>query len=119
MKKYKPRRFTQTEYDAMKTFRQLGMSYKKIAEKYNVAASTIQYYLNEKYRERLHKATREWEAKHPQIAQQRKHKYQQTKEFKYSVAKSWLRKYLRDKTLSKQDVLDALNDYQLKNDTKR
>lgn len=117
MEKYKPRRFTQTEYEAMKTFRQLGMPYNQLAEKYGVAPSTMQYYLNEKYRQRERIRTRNWAKKHPEMIKEQRHKYQQTKEFKYAVAKSWLRKYLRDKTLTKQDVLNALNDYEIKRRT--
>lgn len=117
MEKYKPKKFTKKEYEAMKTFRQLGLSYNTIAKKYGVAASTMQYYLNEKCRQRTYVRTREWEKKHPEIVKERRHKYQQTKEFKYAVAKSWLRKYLRDKTLTKQDVLNALDDYDIKGRT--
>ena len=63
MKKYRYRKITPEDVEKMKELREQGLTYQKIADKFNVRLSTTQYHLIPKERERRLKSAKKYNKK--------------------------------------------------------
>ena len=99
--------------------RSKGLSYAKISRELNIATPTVQYHLNKKYRLSALKRAKEWNEKNKEKYKANHNAYMKSDKGRFAVAKSWIRKYLRDGVVDVDDVLKIIDGVLLeKNDEK-
>jgi len=111
--KYRNNKFSEHEVAEMKKLRVGGGTYVDIALKFGTSASYCRYLLDAEAREYSKNRIREYAKKHPlSVAAKKKHDdYMKSDAGRKSIAKAWLRVYLNNKSLCKEDVLDVLGEF--------
>ena len=106
-------RFSKEQVLEMKLEHASGIGYRKLAKKYNCATSTIQYNVNDDQREKIKERHRKYYQTHVMTEKQKitHNKYMKSPAGLKAVAKSWIRKYLRDAIISKEDVIEVLDEF--------
>jgi len=98
---------------AMKALHDNGTSYRELADKYDVSPSTIQYHLNENYREQSKVRAKKANLKYSQSpkGKARAAAFMKSPAGKKSIAKSWIRNYLNHGYISIDDVKEVLEEF--------
>jgi len=111
----KPRALTLEQIEEIKNMRKAGYTIKNLAEEYNVCRTTITYHSSPKQKEKTRQRVQKYNKKHKHelTPKQKEYKkqYMQSPNGKKAVAKSWLRKYIRDGNINQQDVQEVLEEF--------
>jgi len=109
------RKLSDSKIAAIKILHISGVNNTKIAKHFGVATSTVQYHLDDKYKEDSKTRAKEYTEKYrkTKVGKTKSKKFSQSPAGQKSIAKSWIRNYLKNKKLTKEDVLEVLEEFEV------
>jgi len=98
---------------AMRALKENGVTHRELAEKFDVSPSTIQYHLNENYREQSKIRAKKANLKYSQTpkGKAKAAAFMKSPAGKKSIAKSWIRNYLNHGYITTEDVKEVLEEF--------
>lgn len=101
------------DIENMRKEKLLGATSRSLAFKYNISMSTVNYHTNEEAKEKMKQRTMKY-LQRPDVKEKdrkSKMKYMQSPKGRRSIARSWIRVYLRKGIITKEDVMDILEEF--------
>jgi hypothetical protein len=95
----------------MRVLRNEGNSYAVIGKKFGVCTGTVIYNLDERSKMLTKARGKRYAQTHSEEMRKKSKSYMHTPKGMNIVARSWIRHYLREKVLTKEDVLDVLSEF--------
>lgn len=96
--------------EIVEALRSKGFTYKQIANKLGVSESVVGYHLNENTRKSCKLRAIKWKKKHPEVNKKIRSKYMHSVKGRNAVARSWIKKYLKDGFVTKEEVFEIIKD---------
>ena len=107
-------KFSEADINKMKSMRVEGKTYLEISAFFGCSPSNIAYWVDNEFRERtkfhLRKVAKIRDS--TDEAKRKHNEFMKSDAGRNCVAKSWIRCYLNNKSLSKDDVLDVLREFE-------
>lgn len=105
------RKISEEQAKQMQELHKEGYSYVALADQFGVSASAIGYHLSPKVKEGCLRRNKKYAKAHPDAGKETRKAYMESDRGKRSVAKSYLRMYLRRKIVTKEDVLEVMEEF--------